>query len=178
MKLITGNCLLASAAMVLDVHPDILIELIGHDGKKVIFPELPEAINKCGFHTQEIIDCAIKYGYAVTEIQAISCSTPDGKHEYIVEFSNEKRFENHMDNNIGILTGSINGHGHAVAWDGKMCFDPKGFICTYEDCDMDISSFYRFDKIIPPPDLETVKRSLQAAREGRGCTIDKILESI
>jgi hypothetical protein len=30
----------------------------------------------------------------------------------------------------------------------------------------------------PPPDLDTVKRSLQDAREGRGCTIDDILEEL
>ena len=185
MKLITGyNCLLASAAMVLDVHPDVLTELIGHNGTEIIFPELPEAINKRGFHTQEIIDCAIEYGYAVTEIQAVPYLTPNSEDEYLVEFnvSHENRFQNHINGHVGIITGEINGkineRGHAVAWNGEMCFDCRGSICTLEDCDMDISSFYRFDKIIPPPDLETVKRSLQDAREGKGSTIDKILESI
>lgn len=149
MKLITGyNCLLASAAMVLDVHPDVLTQLIGHDGKKVIFPELPASINTRGFHTQEITDCALEYEYAVTEIEAIPRSTPDGKREYPVEFSDKKRFQNHINGHIGIFTGSIKGRGHAVAWDGKMIFDPRGKVYTFDDCDVDICSFYRFDKIL------------------------------
>ncbi len=174
MKLITGyNCLLASAAMVLDVHPDVLTQLIGHDGSEIIFPKLPEPLNKRVFHVQEIIDCAIEYRYAVTEIQAIPCLTPNGKDEYPVKFPNKNRFENHFNDNIGIIVGQTEKCGHAIAWDGKMCFDPRGFVCSYEDCDMDILSFYRFDNIIP--DLDTVKRSLQDAREGRGCTIDDII---
>ena len=179
MKLITGyNCLLASASMVLDVHPDVLTELIGHDGEEIIFPKLPSDINKRGFHTQEITDCAVKYGYAVTEIQAIPYLTPDGEHEYLIEFPNGKRFENHIEGNMGIFTGRTKKCGHAVAWDGAMIFDPRGKICSFDDCDMDILSFYRLDKILPPPNLETVKRSLQDAREGRVSTIDKILESM
>ena len=151
MKMISGyNCLLASAAMVLDVHPDVLIKLIGHDGKKIIFPELLETINTREFHTQEITDCAFEYGYAVTEIEALPCLTPNGKDAYIVDFnvSNERRFWLHADGHIGIFTGRIKELGHAVAWDGEMIFDPRGKVYTYEDAPLDIDSFYRFDKII------------------------------
>ena len=180
MKLITGNCLLASAAMVMDVHPDVLTELIGHDGKEIIFPKLPMPISIRGFHIQEVIDCAFEYGYSVTEIQALPSLTPDHKHEYLIKFniSNDERFLRHITYHKGIITGETKKCGHAVAWDGEMVFDPRGCICKFDSFDMDILNFYRFDKIIPHPNLETVKCSLKNAKEGRGCTIDKILESM
>lgn len=155
MRLITGpnswSCLLASAAMVMNKHPDVLAEYIGHDGSEIVFPDLKDPARRRGFHVQEIIDCASVYGYAVTPIEALPVSTPDGEREYPVPFmdlGNEVRFRMYLDSHIGIIVGRTRLWGHAVAWDGSQVYDPRGHITSLDDCKIDISTFWCFDKII------------------------------
>lgn len=141
------GCLLASAAMVLDKHPDVLTELIGHDGSEIIFPGLPEPARRRGFHVQEIIECAHAYGYAVTPIDALPISTPNGFNEYPVPLGLE-RFKKHL-NVPGIFTGRARKWGHACAWDGcETMYDPRGrLVSDLETPDFKIETFWRFDKI-------------------------------
>lgn len=154
MKLVKSknawSCLIASAAMVLDKHPDVLTELIGHDGSEIIFPDAREPARRRGFHVQEIIDCAHAYGYAVTPVEALPISTPDRVREYEVKFcvSNEERFSLCLEDSTGILTGRARQWGHAVAWDGSSVYDPRGKVTTFALCEMDIDIFWRFTKII------------------------------
>ena len=153
MKLITNpnfwSCLLASAAMALDTTTQDLIEMIGHDGSMIIFPELPEPAKRRGFHYQEIVDCAIKLGYTVTPIESLPYSTPNGKLDFPVDFkiSNEQRLREHMKGTKGIVTGLSRQWRHAVYWDAKLIYDPRGRIYPFADCGMIIDTYYRFDKI-------------------------------
>ncbi len=153
MKLITNpngwSCLLASAAMALDTTTQDLVEMIGHDGSVIIFPDLPEPRRRRGFHYQEIVDCAIKLGYSVTPVESLPYATPDGKLEFPVDFkiSNEKRLWDHMKGTQGIITGLSGNRGHAVYWDGVQVYDPRGRIYPFHECDMIIDTYYRFDKI-------------------------------
>lgn len=135
--------------MALDTSIAALIEMIGHDGSSIIFPELPEPAQRRGHHYQEIVDCAIKLGYFVTPIEALPYSTPDGKLEFPVDFkiSNEKRLWDHMKGTRGIITGLSTQWRHAVYWNGERIYDPRGRVYLFADCDMIIDTYYRFDKI-------------------------------
>lgn len=152
MKLIkqpSGSCLIASVAMVLDIDIKILNEMIGHDGSAVVLPLLPEPARRRGHHLQEIIDCALKSGYAVTPIEVLPYSTPDGKSEYPIDFQidNKERLFKYMRNSRGILTGLGSRWRHAMAWDGKRVYDPRGYIYSLCDCKIIIDCFWMFDKI-------------------------------
>ncbi len=141
------SCIISAAAMVLDKHPDVIEECIGHDGSEIIFPELRDPARRRGFHVQEIIDCAHVYGYAVTPIEALPISTPDGTLEYEIKFC-KGRFKSYLKGNIGIITGRTRLWGHAVAWDGVYVFDPRTGQMDVDGCLMDIDTFWLFSKII------------------------------
>jgi len=140
------SCLAESAAMALNMSYADLIREIGHDGGKIIFPELPEPGKRQGFHMQEIIDIAIKRGYAVTPIEPLPCSTPDGLKVYTVHFE-IKRFYNHLENARGIITGMKRKWRHAVYWDGCCVIDPAGTVYDLDFLDMDIDCFWLFSEI-------------------------------
>ena len=141
------SCIISAAAMVLDKHPDVIEECIGHDGSEIIFPEMRDPARRRGFHVQEIIDCAHVYGYAVTPIEALPISTPDMVHMYEVKFR-KARFKCYLRSNIGIVTGRTRLWGHAVAWDRQRAFDPRTGPMALDECRMEIDTFWLFSKII------------------------------
>ena len=143
------SCLLASVAMVLDKSIEELVGAVGHDGSDIVFPHLPEPGKRRGFHIQEFISVILKSGFAMTPIEVLPYSTPDGKHEFPVDFPNhEERFWNLMYNSVGILTGLRTRWRHAVAWNGKRIYDPLGSVYSHHDIqNFRIDVFYRFDQI-------------------------------
>ncbi len=140
------SCLVECAATALGINYDDIIEEIGHDGSAIIFPDLPEPGCRQGFHMQEIIDVAIKKGFAVTAIEALPCSTPDGLKVYGNNFKVE-RFQNHLVGTSGIITGMKRKWRHAIYWDSGINWDPATGKSSFEIVNMDIDCFYRFDQI-------------------------------
>ena len=140
------SCLAESAAMALEMEYDDLIAELGHDGSAIVFPDLPEPGRRQAFHAQEIIDIALRRGIAVTAIEALPCSTPDGLKDYGVHFK-VKRFENHLRNGRGIVTGMKRKWRHAVFWDRGIYYDPATCLFSDSKINMDIDCFYRFDEI-------------------------------
>ncbi len=140
------NCLAVASAMALGITYDQLIKSIGHDGQKIIFPDLPDPGKRQGFHIQEVVDVAIKMGIAVTPIEALPYSTPDGQKVYGVNFK-IKRFQNHLIGSRGVITGMKKKWRHAVYWDGKYVCKYVNLSCTIENLNMDIDCFYRFTQI-------------------------------
>ena len=147
------SCILAAVATVLDEDQQKLIEEIGHDGSEIVLPTLPEPARRQGFHLQELIDCAIRREFAVTPIEVLPYSTPDGKAEFPVNFpeGNKERLFKYLHNNIGIFTGLAKQWRHAVAWDSKQIYDPHGLIYHFQDCKIKIDCFWRFDKMLGFP---------------------------
>jgi len=98
----------------------------------------------CGtYHGQQCIDVAWEYGFATTIIQLNPAITPiaDLKaHATTVMFpeENSTRFARYMRTQIGVLGGlRDNGQssrllGHAVAWDTKDIYDPRGFVYPFK----------------------------------------------
>ena len=137
------SCLAESAAMALGISYEELIEAVGHNGSTIIFPELPDPGCRRGFHMQEIIDVAIKKGFAVTPIEPLPCSTPDGLRVYTVGFTVE-RFQNHLAEGAGIVTGMKRKWRHAVFWNRGVHFDPATGKFSFENLNMNIDCFYKF----------------------------------
>lgn len=142
------SCLLASMAMVLDRSTEKLIEAIGHDGSEIMFPDLLEPAKRRGFHIQEFISLILESGYAVTAIEVLPYSTPDGEHEFPINFPNfENRFWNLTYCVPGIFTGMRPQRRHAVAWDGYKIYDPLGSVYERKEIkNFDIDIFHRFDQ--------------------------------
>jgi len=153
MKLITSpnawSCSAAALAMVLKIDFDDVIKMIDHDGSEKINPELRSPGCYKGFHMQELIEVALELGYAVTPIEAMPVQTALGDDEYDVKikkyYSSENRLQHHLILGRGILMGKLNRYWHAVAWNGSKIYDPRGQIYNYDDCKINIATFWRFD---------------------------------
>lgn len=138
------SCILASAAMILEVNQQVLIDEIGHDGSEILWPDLKEPFCRRGFHMQEIIDCAWRRGYVILEISAKPVCIPYYGAPLRVIPMPEERFLQYVRNNKGILAGQLDGVGHACAWDGDLVYDPRGHIYSEDGCPMIVSDFYMF----------------------------------
>lgn len=152
MKLITSpvswGCGAAALAMVLDKDYDFIIKAIGHDGSAVINPDLKPPGCYKGFHMQELIEAAITNGAMATPIEVLPVQTATGEDEHVVEFpkypGNAERLRYHLSHSPGIILGKLEKYWHAVAWDGVNVFDPRGQVYSYEDCKINIATFWRF----------------------------------
>ena len=122
IKQLGPTCLVTSFAMVLEVQPAELILEIGHDGTEEWWPGQMR-----GHHIQELIDCCVRRGRAVTYIDPNPVTSPydDERDEKSLfdAFTAQDRFKNHLRDNVGVITTDA----HAVAWDGKVVLDPHGF---------------------------------------------------
>lgn len=145
------GCLLYAFAMVLEEEPSRLISEIGHDGMDCIWPELKEPFCYKGFHIQELIDCAIRRGKSVTNIDGLPASLPPpnaylhlrvhniAPHMVFEHQEAKERFKRHIDERIGVLYGRIaNGTTHAWAWDGLSAHDPRSGQGTFRLDDLKI----------------------------------------
>ena len=141
------SCNVAAFAMVLKVSFNDLIVEIGHDGSQVVFRASPNDPHKRrGFHDQELIDCCLRRGFSVTEIQAspVSCSFVNSGDVFEIPFRNgtEKRFKEHLKQYDGVLFGETAKAGHAVAWIDNVIYDPRGKIDVLETTDLQIRGMY------------------------------------
>ncbi len=151
MNLIKGennlDCILASAAMVMDINLSELKKRIGHDGKEIIFPNAPEPYCRRGYHIQEIIDQAFLDGWSVMDIQVHPGLDPfiGDDPAFPLPFP-PKRIHNYLFNLPGIIAGVRDNRNHAVAWDGNMIYDPSGLIYPLTGFDYNIIEFWAFSK--------------------------------
>lgn len=131
------QCLVYSAAMVLDISADDLIAEIGHDGLAIWWPEMEGNKKYRGHHIQEIIDCFLRHHKALVPIEYIPAVAPEGRPDLMmlhVMKNLDERFWEAIINRKAILIGQNEvGNGHAVAWDGMKIFDPVGKIYNIKD---------------------------------------------
>lgn len=130
------QCLLYSAAMLLNTEPSILIQELGHDGMKVWWPQYDDHRKYRGHSMQEMIDIFLKRNKTLTPIQTFPMQAPDGQcieakptfEEYAA------RFYAHISGKPAILIGKTNrGNGHAWAWSGFKVYDPRGQMYNIND---------------------------------------------
>ena len=142
------SCLPTAFAMALGVNVNELIRLLGHDGTAIWWPEQIGAARHRGFHVQELIDFCMINEVAVTCIEGRPTAKPNGEasfREYTFDCSPEARFKKYLDNNMGVLVGTVSdGQGHAVAWDGEQIYCPAGIVLA--ESDFEPREFYILQK--------------------------------
>lgn len=127
------SCLATSFAMILGLPVSKVIEMVGHDGSEIVFPDQPEPSCRRSFHIQELIDVCMSMLVTVTEIQRVPCMGPRNDEEFLV-LEDDDRFFRYVRAHSGVLCGLTREGGyHAVAWDGEKIYDPKGFICDLSE---------------------------------------------
>lgn len=126
------QCLLYSAAMVLDISVDDLINIIGHDGLKSNDGKL------VGVHIQEIqTACYLLYRELLSYVELIPVSKVDDNINpiYVVcSYPPATRLQFMIKGKYAILIGENNkGNPHAVAYDGEQVLDPVGTKYSIDD---------------------------------------------
>lgn len=131
------SCVPTAFAMVLDILPKDIYNLLDHDGSEILYPELRDPYARRGFHVQEMIVCCLKLGvFPVAldrEVELIppmdvnDVSLSDAVHTPRI-LSFDAHLEHYLGLRSGVLIGWINHHHHAVAWCHKeqRIFDPTG----------------------------------------------------
>jgi hypothetical protein len=80
------------------------ISKIGHDGSRIVWPELPEPNCRRSFHLQECIDCLIDLGYSLTEIERRPLLAGGMTIEPICPYDDpEGRYDKYFKNKTGIV---------------------------------------------------------------------------
>lgn len=124
------SCLATAFAMALDINVDDLIHDLGHDGSRLLFPELGP-FGVCGHHIQELLDYCLRNGIKVVTIDALPLSKYRGTEDryYMSEEQTNERMAHYIENYYGVLAGStLNGVNHAVAWNGQDIYNPSGIV--------------------------------------------------
>lgn len=136
-KMNKPQCLIYSAAMILDIEAERLMSEIGHDGLDIWWSRFDDNRKYRGHHIQEIIDCFLRRRKALVPIDIIPASAPDGHPDLVcteIYRHPDARFWEYILNRKAILIGrNMAGNGHAVAWDGSKIFDPIGTIYAIKD---------------------------------------------
>ncbi len=130
------QCLLYSAAMILNEHPVDLIKEIGHDGMEIWWPEFHDHRQFRSHSMQEMIDIFLSRGKTLTPIQTFPMQSPLNMPEKAKPTFEEyaARFYAHVARKKAILIGKTScGKGHAWAWDGYHAHDPRGSMHNIRD---------------------------------------------
>ncbi len=135
----SGDCLLYSVAMLLEIMPGQLVEELTHNGQDVWWPELTHPYCIRGIHIQEIIDCFWRRGMVMMPIEAIPKICPRGldgceAKTIYTQADGYERLKDYMLGRRALITGeSKNRVPHACAWNGFQVYDPNGYIYALED---------------------------------------------
>lgn len=134
-KLERWQCAITAFAMALDIPVAGLIDRIGHDGSKIVFPDLPEPANRCGHNIYELIQVALDLGYAVTPVPLQRAIVPanDRTREVVIgtDEENWNRFIRQLLISCGVIECCGPRGPHMVAYDNGTVFDPEGDVFPY-----------------------------------------------
>lgn len=126
-------------AMLLNLEVTSIFELLGHDGSKIVAPELPEPDCRIGFRLEEMQFIASKFNFYLSRcIQEWDFKA--GNKLLYQSVPEDDWLKNIMSKHIGLLCGVVKGKYHTVAWDTKLIFDPAGW--KYEVSNFQIHEFY------------------------------------
>jgi hypothetical protein len=125
------SCILTAFAIILDIDQKDLIKEIGHDGSEEWWPTAKYPYNKRGFHIQELIDCCLRRSYAVTQIEPQPCVFSPEENKIREIDLGEKRFQDILSNNIGVILGKTKtGSRHALSWFKDFAINPANGLKT------------------------------------------------
>jgi len=150
MKLLTmppGKpvCMIYAYAMLMDKHPQDVINALGHDGLDVWFAGAIGNKRYRGIIMQDLQDLANDEGYLLAPISEYPAVQNDPHIEGIMIHEPhvcEARIRRYLNNTKGILR-TINNRGtHAMAWDGVQAYDPRGYILRLHDLKDQIHDYW------------------------------------
>jgi hypothetical protein len=127
----------------------VMLSIIEHDGSELVCEDEGLKCRK-GFHPQEMIAAANRFGYAVTEIDLFpaaqtSLDAPIKHFKTILGEDSEERFDRNLKNSFGwIDCRTLRGTGHALAYDYATIGDPAtGIVFPYQSRqDAELRGFY------------------------------------
>lgn len=130
------GCLVTSFAMAFDTPVDDLIEAIGHDGSRIVFPWMTSPMCLRGFHVQECIRVGLGLGFSVTPLEFIPMLSPfyqnKGNHKFEqVWIKDPAWWADQIKATRGVITGIGQSCPHAVAYEKGTIYDPDGEIYEY-----------------------------------------------
>lgn len=122
------SCGITSFAMLFDLSIEQAIQLIGHDGSKIIWPEAKEPLCRKGFLIPELVDAAWKLGSGLIQFDAFPMfQSPDC--EPVALYTDEEmefRLDRILAQGSGLIIGRYSPDKcHMVAWDGFDVYDPQ-----------------------------------------------------
>jgi hypothetical protein len=139
-------CMPLAFAMALGIPVAELLEAVGHDGSKIVFPTLSEPLCRRCFHVQELIQVALARGCAVTPVELFPVLQPTeaGPFRQTVLYpdNNWRRFEETIRGSRGVIDGTGARFGHTVAYDRGCIYDPKGPVYDYSRLACEAHQFY------------------------------------
>lgn len=108
-----------------------LFERIGHDGSKVLYPDLPDPQARRGFHPHELVECVFDLGWSCTPFELFPKGYVVGKPERIYYSADDEtgetnlaRFSDRIFESYGVLECVGDRYGHAFANCGGALIDP------------------------------------------------------
>ena len=120
-------CEINAAAMVLGHTPAGIAQLLGHDGREVLYPEIQGPERMRGVHGQEIVDIAILMNIALVQRECKPEADHCGNLRLVYTRDIGDLIKPHE--RPAIVAGlNEQGHGHAIAYDPKYEYylDPNG----------------------------------------------------
>lgn len=108
------DCLLYAFAMAFDEDVISLMHEVGYRG------------DEFGYHWQSFVDAGLVRGLRIVEIQAY----PTRRDGELASGFAESRFQDHLDNTA---LGVVLTEDHALAYNGRAFFDPRGFVTPKDD---------------------------------------------
>ncbi len=132
------SCSLAAWCMATGIPFDVALLDIGHDGSEILNPDIPEPHGRRGFHTQELVELALKYGDHPVLWEVLP-SIQAGTRFYYSPWmdSNEsvaqrfKEMHHLISTGYGVLEGVVRICHHAVAYNFGTIYDPNGDVYEY-----------------------------------------------
>ena len=131
MKLIQQSgphCLVTSAAMCLGVQPRHIHNFLGIDGTEVWFP--PNKMR--GIHIQEVQLYAMQMDKCFFPFERYPEIAPDEKATPRLINENTDELEDEFVRAIRGRVAILIMNGHACAWNGRIVYDPRGWVADYE----------------------------------------------
>ena len=126
------SCLVTAFAMAMDIPVEQLINELGHNGSEILWPNYPEPLRRRAFSFDEMMYLAYESGYTVMLFNKEWNSRPRYEAQPLLKEPPQEYWNDVLSNNIGVLSGRINGQRHAVAYEKGNCYDPNGTIYPIE----------------------------------------------
>lgn len=114
------SCLPCAFSLATKIPVSNIFSFLGHDGSDIWFPHLPDPFRRRGFHTSEMNDFCIEYGFSAMLIPiAVRLSNGNVSHDLYNNL--QSRYKNLLLKPCIILEPT-----HAVYWSGTEIVDPRG----------------------------------------------------